>query len=173
MMSNKMNSKVENEKFLVLERVFDMPRKELFQLFKEPEHLKRWWSTEGWELPVCKMDFRPGGEWHYCMECVDQNQEEYGTKSWNKTIYKEIIEPEKIVYTDYFSDEEGNINESMPAPQVTLEFIDLGNQTKLISRSEFDSANSLQAVLEMGLLEGIKQTWDKLNALVENLNKEK
>ncbi|KYD20061.1 putative glutathione S-transferase-related transmembrane protein [Caldibacillus debilis] len=44
------------------------------------------------------------------MVCVDKNQEEYGMESWNKTIYKEIIEPEKIVYIDYFSDSEGNMS---------------------------------------------------------------
>lgn len=170
MPNNKMVSRVENERFLVLERVYDMPRDQLFQLFKEPEHLKRWWSTDGWELPVCNMDFRPGGVWHYCMKCVDKNQEEYGMESWNKTIYKDIIEPEKIVYNDYFSDAEGNINESMPSPEVTMEFIDLGSQTKLVSRSEFDSADSLQAVLDMGLLEGIIQTWNNLDVLVERLN---
>ncbi|MGE7274871.1 SRPBCC family protein [Brevibacillus panacihumi] len=108
------------------QRVFDAPREFVFKLFKEPEYLKRWWGTHGWELPVCNIDFRPGGVWHYCMKCVDQNQEEYGMESWNKTIYKEIVEPEKIVYTDYFSDKDGNINEAMPAPEVTMEFIDLG-----------------------------------------------
>lgn len=102
-------------------------------------------------------------------EMCYKNQEEYGMESWNKTIYKEIIEPEKIVYNDYFSDAEGNINESMPSPEVTMEFIDLGSQTKLVSRTEFYSADSLQAVLDMGLLEGIKQTWDSLDALVESL----
>ncbi|KZN95373.1 SRPBCC domain-containing protein [Aeribacillus pallidus] len=173
MTNNKMISRVENERFLVLERVYNMPRNELFQLFKEPEHLKRWWSTDGWEVTVCNVDFRPGGVWHYCMVCVDKNQEEYGMESWNKTIYKEIIEPEKIVYIDYFSDSEGNINESMPSPVVTLEFIDLGNQTKLISRSEFNSVESLQVVLDMGVLEGINQTWNKLNELVEKMNQGK
>ncbi|EHB62514.1 MULTISPECIES: SRPBCC domain-containing protein [Paenibacillus] len=166
-----MISRVENDKVLVLERVFDAPREFVFKLFKEPEYLKRWWGTHGWELPVCNIDFRPGGVWHYCMKCVDQNQDEYGMESWNKTIYKEIVEPEKIVYTDYFSDEDGNINEAMPAPEVTMEFLDLGGETKLVSRSVFDSEESLQAVLDMGLLEGITQTWDRLNELVETLKK--
>ncbi len=57
----------------------------------------------------------------------------------------------------------------MPAPEVTMEFIDLRVETKLVSRSVFDSKESLQAVLDMGLLEGITQTWDRLNELVETL----
>lgn len=166
----KMVSRVEKERILVLERVYDMPRELLFQLFKESKHLKRWWPTDGWELTFCNIDFRPGGVWHYCMKCVDKNQEEYyGMESWNKTIYKEIIEPEKIGYHDYFSDSEGNINESMPSPEVTIEFIDLDGKTKLVSRSEFDSADFLQVVLDMGVVEGITQTWDSLNELVETL----
>lgn len=50
-----------------------------------------------------------------------------------------------------------------------MEFIDLGEKTKLVSRSIFDSEESLKAVLEMGVLEGITQTWDRLNSLVETL----
>jgi uncharacterized protein YndB with AHSA1/START domain len=98
MSDNKMVSRVENDKVLVLEPTFDAPRELVFKMFKEPEHLKRWWGPRGWELPVCKVDFRPGGVWHYCMKCVDQNQGEfYGMESWGKQVYKEIAEPEKIV----------------------------------------------------------------------------
>lgn len=145
-----MLSRVENGKELVLERVFDAPREWVFKFFKEPEYLKHWWGVRGWELPVCNIDFRPGGVWHYCMKCTDPDQETYGMESWNKSIYKEIVEPEKVVYMDYFSDEEGQINEAMPAPEVTMEFIDLGQQTKLISRSVYDTEEALQTVLAIG-----------------------
>jgi uncharacterized protein YndB with AHSA1/START domain len=62
MSDNKMVSRVENDKVLVLERVFDAPRELVFKMFKEPEHLMHWWGPRGWELPVCNIDFRPGGE---------------------------------------------------------------------------------------------------------------
>ena len=73
MSNNTMVSRVENDRVLVLERIFDAPRELVFKMFKEPEHLKRWWGPRGWEIPVCTVDFRPGGVWHYCMKCVDQN----------------------------------------------------------------------------------------------------
>ncbi|XID94477.1 SRPBCC domain-containing protein [Paenibacillaceae bacterium WGS1546] len=168
MTNNAMVSWVDRDRILVLERVFDAPRELVFTMFKEPEHLKHWWGPEGWDLPVCKMDFRPGGVWHYCMKCVDRDQGEfYGMESWGKGVYKEIVEPEKIIYTDYFSDAEGNEDDTMPSTEITMEFIDLGGKTKLISRSEYVSAETLQRVMDMGALEGITQTWDRLE---ERLN---
>lgn len=144
MSNNTMVSRVENDRVLVLERVFDAPQELVFKMFKEPEHLKHWWGPKGWELPVCNVDFQPGGVWHYCMKCVDQSQGEfYGMESWGKSVYKEIVEPKMIIHTDYFSDAEGTINEDMPSTEITTKLIDLGGKTKLISRSEYVSAERL------------------------------
>src|SRR5690606_22201351 len=164
MMTNDlMSSRVENERFFVLERVFDAPRELVFSMFEDAEHLQHWWGPAGWELPVCKIDFRPGGSWHYCMKCMDTNQGEfYGMESWGLGLYKEIDEPEKIVYTDYFSDAEGTINEDLPATEVTLTFIDFDGKTRLISRSEYVSAAALQTVIDMGAEQGIREPWDRL-----------
>ncbi|TFB21399.1 SRPBCC domain-containing protein [Filobacillus milosensis] len=168
---HELSSRVENDKVLVLERTFDAPRDLVFKMFKDPEHLKHWWGPRGWELPVCNVDFRPGGVWHYCMKCVDQNQGDfYGMEAWGKAVYKEIIEPEMIAYTDYFSDAEGNINDSMPPSENTLEFIDLDGKTKLINRSEYVSEGDLKTVMDMGMLQGITETWDRLE---ERLNEVK
>jgi uncharacterized protein YndB with AHSA1/START domain len=163
-------STVENDRVLVLEREFDAPRELVFRMFKEAEHLKHWWGPRGWEVPVCKIDFRPGGIWHYCMKCVDKNQGDfYGMESWGKGVYSEIVEPERIVYTDYFSDAEGNVNESLPSTEVTLEFVDLGGSTKLINRAVYGSAEALQTVLDMGMLQGITETWNRLAEWLESL----
>lgn len=170
MSNNSMVSRIENDRVLILERVFDAPRDLVFKMFKDPEHLKRWWGPRGWEIPVCTVDFRPGGVWHYCMKCVDQNQGEFfGMESWGKGVYKDIIEPEKISYTDYFSDAEGNSNDSMPSTEIALEFIDMGGKTKLINRAEYVSAEALNTVMDMGMLQGITETWDRLNEHVQSL----
>ncbi|HZG57848.1 SRPBCC domain-containing protein [Paenibacillus sp.] len=166
-----MVSRVENERVLVLERVFDAPRELVFQMFKEPEHLKVWWGPRGWELPVCRIDFRPGGVWHYCMKCVDPNQGQfYGMESWGKGVYKHIAEPATIAYTDYFSDAEGNENADMPSTDVTLEFVELDGKTKLVNRGEYISPEALRTVMDMGMLQGITETWDRLE---ERLNQVK
>ena len=92
-------------------------------------------------------------------------------ESWGKAVYQDIQEPEKIVLIDSFSDAEGNILEDMPSTKMTLTFIEQDGKTKLVSRSEYPTAEELQAVLDMGVLEGVTQTWDKLASLLEELQK--
>lgn len=170
-MTNQMVSRVEDN-VLVLEREFSTPRELVFQAFTQAEHLKQWWGPRGWSIPVCRMDFRVGGEWHYCMKCEDKSQGEfYGMESWGKGVYREIVEPEKIVYVDYFSDSEGNVSEDMPSTLVTLTFVETENGTRVINRGEYATAESLQQVMDMGMLQGITETWDRLEEHLESAQK--
>ncbi|MDN3954514.1 SRPBCC domain-containing protein [Sporolactobacillus laevolacticus] len=168
-MKNKMSSKIDGRE-LVLERVFDAPRELAFKAFSESKRLKQWWGPRGWTLPVCNVDFRPGGVWHYCMKCTDKNQGEfYGMESWGKAVYQDIVENEKIVYTDYFSDAEGNEAEGMPSSQITVTFTEEEERTRLVSRATFDSAEALKTVLDMGMEQGISETWDRLDEYLLSL----
>ncbi|MFB9990800.1 SRPBCC domain-containing protein [Deinococcus oregonensis] len=161
-------SRVEAGTDLVLERVFNAPRALVFEAFSTPEHLRQWWGPKGWELPVCTVDFRPGGRWHYCMKCVDKAQGQfYGMESWGLGIYREIEAPARIVYTDYFSDAEGGINPELPPTLATLIFEEVEGGTKVISRSTYTTPEALQTVMEMGMLDGITQTWDRLAEYIE------
>lgn len=141
----------------VAERIFDAPRELVFRAFSDPELVAQWWGPKGWTLPVSKMDFRPGGTWHYCMRGPD------GEESWGKAVYREIIAPERIVYTDFFSNEEGTPAEGMPELLVTMTFTEHDGKTKLTSRTQFASAAELQATLDMGMAEGLSETWDRLD----------
>lgn len=168
-MTNQMVSRVE-DKVLILEREFNAPRELVFQAFTQAEHLKHWWGPKGWTLPVCHVDFRVGGVWHYCMKCEDKNQGDfYGMESWGKSVYREIIVPEKIVAVDYFSDAEGNEAPNMPATIVTLEFFETENGTKVINRGEYASAEDVQKVMDMGMLQGVTETWDRLAQHLESI----
>lgn len=161
-MSNKMTLKAEGRE-LTLERVFQAPRALVFKAFSEAEHLKRWWGPRGWTLTVCNIDFRPGGVWHYCMKCIDENQGDYfGFESWGKAIYREIVEAEKIVYVDYFSDAEGKESDAMPSARITMTFVEHDGKTTLVSHAVYESDEALKTVLEMGMEQGIAETWDRL-----------
>ena len=167
-----MMSKVEDEKVLVIERVFDAPVELVFRMFKEPEHLKLWWGPQGWELPVCNIDFRPGGVWHYCMKCVEPG-EYYGMESWGKAIYIAIDEPDLLMYTDYFSDAEGIENKELPATEITMHFINEDGRTRLVNRAEYISAEALKTVTDMGMLEGIAESWTRLDQLLKDIQQPK
>ncbi|MDQ6418141.1 SRPBCC domain-containing protein [Paenibacillus sp. LHD-117] len=168
-MANAMVTKVEGN-VLTLERVFDAPPELVFQVFTQAEHLKQWWGPRGWAVTVCKVDFRPGGVWHYCMKCEDKDQGDFfGMESWGKGIYKEIVDGEKFVYVDHFSDAEGNVSQEMPAAECTILFESFEGKTKLISITKYDTAEALQAVLDMGMEQGIKETWDRLGEHLQNI----
>ncbi|MGY4691180.1 SRPBCC family protein [Salibacterium sp. K-3] len=139
-----------------LERIFDAPRELVFKAFTDPEHVSRWWAPGGFTMPVCKMDLRPGGIWHYCFESLE------GERHWSRSIYQEIVKPERIVYTDTFADEEANPIEGMPENRVTVTFIEHEGKTKLTINVEFPSAQNLKAAIDMGMMEGMKETINNL-----------
>ncbi|NEU32144.1 SRPBCC domain-containing protein [bacterium LRH843] len=81
---------------------FNAPRELVFRALTKSEHLTNWWGPKGWTFEVSKSDFRLGGVFHYSQRPAD------GNVMWVKFLYSEIIAPGKIVYTSFFSDEEGN-----------------------------------------------------------------
>ncbi len=158
-----MTSRVENEKELVLERTFSAPRALVFEAFTTAEHLRQWWGPRGWDITHCTVDLRPGGRWHYCMTCMDREQGDfYGMESWGLAVYDEIEAPKRLVYTDYFSDAGGEVNAEMPSSQTTLIFEEVGEGTRVISRSVYGTEGALKTVMDMGMLQGVTQTWDRL-----------
>ncbi len=144
------------ERDLVVSRVFDAPRHVVFRAFTRSEALAHWWGPKGWTLPVSNLDFRPGGTWHYCMRGPG------GEESWGLASYSEIVEGERIVYTDAFSDAEGRVAEGMPQMLITVEFANEDGKTRVTSRTEFASAEALKQVLDMGVVQGVTETWDRL-----------
>jgi NADPH:quinone reductase len=91
------------EAALVIARVFDAPRSLIFNAWTQPERLKHWWSPKGWTCPVSRIDLRPGGSYLNCMRSPE------GKDYWSRGVYREIVEPERIVCTDSFADEKGNV----------------------------------------------------------------
>ncbi|PLT44244.1 SRPBCC domain-containing protein [Paenibacillus sp. FSL W8-1187] len=161
-MTTSMRIRVEGNQF-IMERTFGAPKDLVFRAFTEAEHLKKWWGPRGWTLTRCDIDFRPGGVWHYCMKCEDPAQGDfYGMESWGKTIYKETNPQDFYSCTDYFSDEEGTINEELPPCFTELEFVERDGSTTVINRSRYETAAQLQSVIDMGMEHGVRETWDRL-----------
>jgi uncharacterized protein YndB with AHSA1/START domain len=124
---------------LVITRIFDAPRRIVFKAWSEPEHLMRWWGPHGFTCPICEMDFRVGGRWRFCMRSPEGNEE------WQQGVYREIVEPERIVFSYAFEDVNGvsGLSGWKPGHQttVTVNFADHeGNKTKLtVHQTNFDT----------------------------------
>ena len=87
---------------IVITRVFDAPRELVWKAWTDPEHLMRWWGPKEFTSPACKVDLRVGGKYVFCMRSPE------GQDYWSTGVYREIVEPERIVCTDSFADEKGN-----------------------------------------------------------------
>jgi len=156
------------ERDLVITRVFDAPRRLVFEAWTRPEHMMRWFGPKGFTTPFCTIDFRVGGMFHYCMRSPE------GRDYWGIGVYREIVVPERIVYTDAFSDAEGNpvppshygMSSSHPAETlVTITFEEQDGKTKLTLRHGIP-----ETVTER---DGTQQGWiELLDRLAEELAKE-
>jgi uncharacterized protein YndB with AHSA1/START domain len=104
-MDQKTNSSVAETqtKEFVISRTFDAPRELMFRVWTDPEHMQRWWGPKGFKVIHSKMDLRPGGSYHYGMRSPD------GHAMWGKFVFREIVKPERLVFVNSFSDENGNI----------------------------------------------------------------
>ncbi len=88
---------------IVIVRLFDAPRELVWRAWTDPEFVMRWWGPKNFTSPSCKIDLRVGGSYLYCMRSPD------GKDYWSTGIYREIKKPERIVCTDSFADEKGNV----------------------------------------------------------------
>ena len=106
---------------LVIERIFDAPRDLVWKAWTDPEMLMQWWGPKIFTCPAARIDLRVGGKYLVCM------QSETGEEAWKRGIwstgeYREIVEPEKLVMTDCFADENGNV---VPSTHYGMEGIPL------------------------------------------------
>jgi len=151
------------EQEFVVERQFTAPRTLMFQVFTQPEHLKHWWAPQPYTLPVCTIDLRPGGIWHYCMHSPE------GQDQWARSVYREIVPPEKLVYTTTFADEHANPTLGMPEHLTTVIFTEEGGKTRVTTRVQFSSAEALKVAVDIGMPQGMTITWAYLTEYVQEL----
>lgn len=91
---------------VVIERSFDAPVDLIWRMWTDPEHFKAWYGPEGASIPVAKMDVRVGGTRLVCMEVQAPSGP---MQMWFTGEYREVVENQRLVYTESMSDEHGNV----------------------------------------------------------------
>ena len=156
----------ETEQAIVLERVLDAPREKVWQAWTDPEEIKKWWGPKEFTAPSIKSDFREGGTYHWAMQSPD------GQVYWSTGTFHEIVPQERLVVTDSFADEEGNVvppshygmeGDHPMEGRVVVTFEDADGKTKLTVRYEGMAPRETRDLAEVGW----NETLDKLAALVE------
>lgn len=162
----KVTKDLENKK-LVIEYVANGPVEKVWRAYADKDWFEKWWGPEGWETTTKEFSLTPGGRIHYGMKCVDENQGEwFGQTSWGLMEIQKVEDQKSFTYVDYFSDEDGVLNQEMPALTITNEFIEEGGKTKIVSTSYADNAEQIEQLIKMGMIEGFSSQLEKLEALV-------
>jgi uncharacterized protein YndB with AHSA1/START domain len=122
---------------LQLTRLIDAPREVVFEVWTQAEHLAQWFGPRQVELPVCQVDARPGGALHFCHRVGD------GTEVWVKGEYREVVPPQRLVFSSWFSDREGRAGVHPMFPELrgitlltTVTLIDRQGKTELTVRQQ-------------------------------------
>ena len=145
---------------LTITRSFAAPRNLVFRAFTNSDELVKWWGPKGFTTSVVTMDVRPGGTWHYVMRSPEWGE------AWSIVTYREVTPPERLVYTDAFSDAAGTINQDLPQSTVTAEFAESNGRTTVTMRGEYASADDVRKVVEMGMEDGISSQFERLDDLL-------
>ena len=114
-MTNQAGSSVADREFKV-SRSFNAPRDLVWKAWSEPERLAQWWGPKGCKLEVRKLEFKPGGIFHYGMQMGPGMW-------WGRFVYREIEKPERIVFVSSFSDETGGVTRAPFSPTWPLEVL--------------------------------------------------
>lgn len=156
-MENQQTTQETGNDTLVLTRVFNAPRALVFQVWSEIEHLQKWWGPEGFEWVYSKMDFRPGGVFHYSMRAPQ------GFEMWGKFVYHEIEAPERVVFVNSFSDAEGNVVRAPFNPAFPLEirnlltFTEQDGKTTIMMRGGPINATEEEREVYRGMFDSMNQ----------------
>ena len=135
---------------IVMTRVFDAPRGLVYEAFTNPEHVPHWMTgPEGWTMPVCEIDLRPGGVWHFVWRKAD------GVEMEMTGVYQEVVPPERVVNTERWGPE-------WPETINTLALSEEGGRTKVTQTMRYPSKEARDAALQTGMKDGASVSFDRL-----------
>jgi uncharacterized protein YndB with AHSA1/START domain len=135
---------------VAMTRVFEAPRSLVWDAHTQPEHVTQWMlGPEGWTMPVCEIDLRPGGAWHFVWRRSD------GSELDMRGEYSEVVPPERLVSTESWG-------EDWPETLNTLLLTEEGGKTTLTSTMLYPSKETRDAALQTGMKDGATVSFDRL-----------
>jgi uncharacterized protein YndB with AHSA1/START domain len=141
----------------VMTRVFDAPRHLVFEAWTNPKYVPRWMlGPEGWTMPVCEIDLRPGGAWHFVWRRAD------GTEMEMRGVYKEVTPPGRLVHTE-------NWGANWPETVNTLVLTEKDGRTTLTMTILYPSKEARDTAIQTGMKDGASVSMDRLAELLRSM----
>jgi len=142
---------------LTISKIVNAPRELVWKVWTDPEHIKNWWGPNGFTNTIFQMDVQPGGIWEFIMHGPD------GTDYKNKSVYKEVVKYEKIVY-DHVS----------PKFQFTVTFKEQGGKTLINIEMLFETPEVRDNVVRVFKADGgLKQNSYKVEGYLRRVSFER
>lgn len=147
-----------SDREVLMTRVIDAPRRLVFEAWTNPKHVPHWMlGPEGWTMPVCEIDLRPGGAWHFVWRRAN------GTEMEMRGVYREIQPPERLVSTESWGGD-------WPETINTLVLSEGDGNTTLSLTVLYPSREARDAAMKTGMKEGATQSFDRLAEYVRRLS---
>jgi uncharacterized protein YndB with AHSA1/START domain len=137
--------------------------------------MRQWWGPKGCKVVAANIDLRPGGSYHYGLQMPD------GATMWGKFVYREIVAPERMVFTTFFSDEKGGVTRHPLVPTWPLEMLstftfgDLGGKSRFTVRWSPHKATDEERevfnsdAMRISMTQGWGGTLDQLEAYLKSI----
>jgi uncharacterized protein YndB with AHSA1/START domain len=146
-----------SEREIVATRVVDAPRGVVWECWTNPEHVPHWMlGPEGWTMPVCEIDLRVGGEWHFVWRKPD------GAEMEMRGVYREIAPPERLVNTESWGGD-------WPETVNTLVLTEEAGRTKMVCTVLYPSKEARERAMGTGMKEGWSESYDHLDEYLRTL----
>jgi uncharacterized protein YndB with AHSA1/START domain len=147
---------------IIITREFDAPQELVFKAFTDPELYVQWIGPRGLTMTLGTFESRNGGSWRYIQKDPDGN--EYAFHGVNH----EVLSPERIIGTFEFEGlpEKGHVVLQTARFEALPE-----NRTKMTSQSVFLSVADRDGMLQSGMEEGVNDSYDRLDELLEKMLK--
>jgi len=145
-----------SEREIAMIRVFDAPRRLVWDAHTRPELLKRWLlGPDGWSMPVCEVDLRVGGTYRWVWR-----RDKDGTEMVSGGVYKEIVAPERLVSTERF-EQPWYPGEGWN----TLVLTEKDGRTTLTQTMRYESQEIRDSVLKSGMETGVERSYERLDEI--------
>jgi uncharacterized protein YndB with AHSA1/START domain len=132
-------------------RTFDGPRDLVYEVWTSPEHVPHWMlGPDGWTMPVCEMDLRPGGSWRHVWRKADGEEMEMTGD------YREVEPPARLVSTERWGAD-------WPETVNTIEFVEEAGRTTVTMTILYPSQEARDAAMATGMAEGADQSFARLD----------